>query len=98
MLILSACSSKQNKLSVKVYETSAKGNKLKQINDFHAEDKNVSIQLFPDKKYQNIIGFGGAFTESSAFLLNKLSNEKRKQIIDAYFGSNGAAYSLTRTH
>ena len=56
------------------------------------------IKLIPEEAYQTITGFGGAFTESSAYLLNKLSKENRKKIIDAYFSPEGANYSLTRTH
>jgi len=98
MLILSGCSLKQSKLSIEVFETSASGNKLNKIIDVPLADVDVNIQLFPETKYQNIIGFGGAFTESSAYLLNQLSKENRNKIIDAYFGSKGAKYSLTRTH
>ena len=56
------------------------------------------IILNLDKQYQTITGFGGAFTESSAYLLNKLSKKNRDTIIKAYFGREGANYSLTRTH
>ena len=42
--------------------------------------------------------FGGAFTESSAYLLNQLSKENRDKIITAYFSKDGANYSLQRTH
>ena len=55
-------------------------------------------RLNPEEKFQTITGFGGAFTESSAYLLNKLSKENHKKIIDAYFSESGANYSLTRTH
>ena len=56
------------------------------------------ISLRPEQKFQTITGFGGSFTEASAFLLNKLSKENRQKVIEAYFGSEGARYSLTRTH
>ena len=52
----------------------------------------------PEEKFQTITGFGGSFTEASASLLNRLSKENRKKILDAYFSENGANYSLTRTH
>ncbi|PIA82337.1 glycosyl hydrolase family 30 [Gaetbulibacter sp. 4G1] len=87
-----------NDLQIDVYETSAKGNKLTKLTDFVEADSLVTITLNPEQKLQTITGFGGAFTESSAFLLNKLSKENRKKIIDAYFSEEGAHYSLTRTH
>jgi glucosylceramidase len=58
----------------------------------------VVLRINPEKKYQTITGFGGAFTESSAYLLNKLSKENREKILKAYFAKDQANYSLTRTH
>ena len=98
MTILSACTMVQDKLVVEVFETSANGNQLKKVTDFATGDNVVSVKLLPENSYQTIIGFGGSFTESSAYLLNKLSKKNRDLILDAYFGSHGARYSLTRTH
>jgi glucosylceramidase len=96
-LFLFSFDSKKEML-IEVYETSAAGHKLTQIKTF-SEGKIVSeINLNPEEKLQTITGFGGAFTESSAYLLNQMSPEKRDQIIKAYFSNDGAAYSLTRTH
>ena len=92
------CNSNQNVLNVEVYETSASGNKMQKLESFDVADSTVAINLLPEKKFQTITGFGGAFTESSAYLLNKLGKENRKKIIDAYFSKDGANYSLTRTH
>jgi len=92
------CSEEQKQLQVEVYETSASGNKLTKITEFSPTKNETSIKLLPEQTYQTITGFGGAFTESSAYLLNKLSKENRKKIIDAYFSKEGAHYSLTRTH
>ena len=55
-------------------------------------------RFLPDSTFQTITGFGGSFTESSAYLLNNLSKEKRDKVLEAYFGESGARYSLTRTH
>ena len=96
-LSLNSCVSTKD-LNVQVYETSQNGNSLKKITTF-SDDKNaIKINLNPEEKFQTITGFGGSFTESSAFLLIKLGKENRKNILDAYFSENGANYSLTRTH
>ena len=84
--------------SVDVYETSAQGNALKKISTVSAGENPVIIKLKPEEKFQTITGFGGSFTEASASLLNKLSKAKRDKILQAYFGEDGARYSLTRTH
>lgn len=88
----------EKKMEVTVYETSASGAKLEIRTVFNTSDSISKIQLFPEQKFQTITGIGGSFTESSASLLNKLSPAKRKEVIDAYFGNDGARYSLTRTH
>lgn len=98
-----SCKTKEaNDLLVAVYETSAAGRKLEKLDIASMRTKDSDsiplIRILPDKKYQTITGFGGAFTEASAYLLNKLSKEKRTEILQAYFHENGAGYSLTRTH
>ncbi|WP_400074913.1 glycoside hydrolase family 30 beta sandwich domain-containing protein [Winogradskyella sp. R77965] len=97
-LLIMSCTDKQERLKVEVFETSANGNRLTLVTDFAVSEDTSTITLNPEKKYQTITGFGGAFTESSAYLLNKLSEKNRGKIIEAYFGESGAAYSLTRTH
>nr|WP_166382293.1 glycoside hydrolase family 30 protein [Polaribacter sp. 11A2H] len=98
LVIMISCNQKEHKLSVDVYETSEAGNKLTKITDFTPAENAATITLNPDKTFQTITGFGGAFTESSAYLLNKLSQKNRDTIIQAYFSEEGANYSLTRTH
>jgi len=95
--MLTACTSKEP-LQVSVYETSAAGHKLTEVSEFKTSENPSSIQLNPEQIFQTITGFGGSFTESSAYLLNRLSKENRTKIIDAYFSQKGANYSLTRTH
>lgn len=87
-----------NKLVADVYETSAGGNKLTKVSGFTPEKNSSIIKLDPQQKLQTITGFGGSFTEASAYLLNRLSKDRRDTIIQAYFSEEGANYSLTRTH
>ena len=97
LILFSTCNTVET-LELEVYETSVNGNHLKKITEFPTSDKATKIELLPNEKFQTITGFGGSFTESSAYLLNKLGKENRKKILEAYFGENGANYSLTRTH
>lgn len=97
ILIVMSCNT-QEELEVKVLETSANGNQLTIVTDFSKNGNASTLIINPAKEYQTITGFGGAFTESSAYLLNKLGKENRQKIIDAYFSKEGANYSLTRTH
>lgn len=94
--MLSSCTRKNQDLEV--YETSESGNQLTQITNFQQAENPSSIKVNSETELQTITGFGGAFTESSAYLLNQLSSEKRNLILKAYFSREGANYSLTRTH
>jgi len=95
-----ACQSKPSPMEVQVYETSSSGRKLEKLALMEPQEDSqmLIVQLDPTKRFQEITGFGGAFTESSAVLLNQMSPDKREEILEAYFGEQGAKYSLTRTH
>jgi len=50
-------------------------------------------------EYQEIIGFGGAFTESAGTVWQKLSAAKRAEVVNLYFSAEeGNGYNLCRTH
>ena len=91
------CKGVTNAFQVTVYETSESGNTLKNINQFSTTENKAVISINPNEKFQTITGFGGSFTEASAYLLNKLSKENREKVLKAYFSETGANYSLTRT-
>lgn len=60
-------------------------------------DKEIILE--PEKKYQEILGFGGAFTEATAYNLSKVSKENRDKVIKAYFDQKeGLGYSIGRVH
>ena len=96
--MLSACESTVKKLEVEVYETSASGNQLKKLTPSEEQVESGTLKVLPEEEFQTITGFGGSFTEASAYLMNKLSPANRDKILEAYFGETGAKYSLTRTH
>lgn len=96
-MLFSCDNSSKSELSIRIFETSASGNKLTELSPFLGEVE-AHLILDSSKTYQQISGFGGAFTESSAYLLNQISAPKRAEILNAYFSDAGAKYSLTRTH
>lgn len=97
-LVTMSCNETKKQLKVEVFETSVKGSKLTKLTEFKEVDSLVNIKINPNETFQTITGFGGAFTESSAYLLNQLGKKNRDTIIQAYFAKEGARYSLTRTH
>ena len=58
-----------------------------------------SVFVNPAVRYQEIEGFGGAFTEAAALTFHKLSEERQAEFLRAYFDPNhGLGYTLCRTH
>ena len=58
--------------------------------------ENNVINIYPNITYQNIIGFGGAFTESTCFCLNELNTSISDKILNEYFSESGLNYNLCR--
>jgi len=59
----------------------------------------VAIYLDPSVRFQTCVGFGGAFTETSAELLTAMGSASQERIIDAYFNENsGIGYQCGRLH
>ncbi len=58
----------------------------------------VAIFINPDKRYQTILGIGGAITDASAEVYASLSEAAQQEFMQAYFDqANGLGYSLLRT-
>lgn len=63
--------------------------------------KNEEFQLliiYPEIEYQEILGFGGAFTEASGYVISKFKDEVKEKILNDYFSSDGICYTFCRTH
>ncbi len=54
------------------------------------------IKINPDICFQNLLGFGGAFTESTGYALSTVSKDTYNQIINEYFSDSGLNYNLGR--
>ncbi|RLM96853.1 hypothetical protein BBO99_00000139 [Phytophthora kernoviae] len=65
----------------------------------HRGSKNTTsfIAVDVDIKFQEIMGFGGAFTETSALLFQRLPPKKQEELLTLYFDKEkGNAYSFGR--
>jgi len=49
------------------------------------KEENNIINIHPEKTYQDWLGLGGALTNSTTYNLNKLSDEKRDDLLNDYF-------------
>ena len=89
--------------TISVYITSKDtGQKVEEVDISHLlttkSIESPTIKLYKNKTRQEILGFGGAFTEAAASVYNKLDTEKKGEIIKAYFGGQGNGYNMARTH
>jgi glucosylceramidase len=55
------------------------------------------IQIDPSVRYQEILGFGAAFTDASCYLLSELTAEKRQAVLADLLGPDGLRLSVGRT-
>lgn len=102
--LISSCSPSKNDYTIDVYETSQSGDNLKLIIENSTAQtigkvNKVSLQINPDQKFQEYVGFGASFTESSAWNLATIPESLRKEVLTRLFSpKEGAGFSLTRTH
>lgn len=89
-------------LNIKHYLTSKNTDhrlSLQTSSIFEDKSEQVDVVINPNKKYQTLIGFGAAFTESSAMNFHKLSKLKQDEFISNMFNpSTGHGYVICRTH
>ena len=88
-------------MQVQKYETNFKRNQFWHKSTINAKNnpekqENKVINIYPNITYQEIIGFGGAFTESAGYAYSKLSDSKKANLINDYFSQNGLNYSMGR--
>jgi glucosylceramidase len=59
----------------------------------------VCVFVDPSKRFQTMLGVGGALTDASAETFAKLPPAKQREILDAYFDPNkGIGYTVARTN
>lgn len=63
------------------------------------EESTSFVMLDPTRRFQTIVGFGGAFTDAAAETFAKLPSAKQTEILTAYFSPDkGLGYTLGRTN
>ena len=67
-----------------------------QWRELHA-DSVTGIRIDPDQSYQEILGFGAAFTDASCYLFHRLNSKDREALLAELFGPAGLRLSVCRT-
>ncbi len=81
--------------------TSASGSKLARQDNvafLEGEAEGNVLRIDPRVRKQTLDGIGTSFTESAAFVLAHLDENRRAEVMQKIFGENGANFTLTRTH
>ncbi|KAB7498106.1 putative glucosylceramidase 4 [Armadillidium nasatum] len=55
-----------------------------------------SIFVNPNVRRQEVVGYGGAFTDSASMNIKSLSQEAQDNLMNMYFGDEGSRYNLAR--
>lgn len=89
--------------NVKIIQTSKDTNdRLTEKGSFTLKSQNANglvLSLNTDKTYQQVLGFGAAFTEAAAYTFYRMEPAKRQEILKKYFDSEeGIGYSIGRVH
>jgi glucosylceramidase len=61
-----------------------------------ASARSASVEVDGSKRFQSILGFGAAFTDSSCYLLSQMDPAQRLALMDEFFGPHGLRLSLGR--
>lgn len=56
----------------------------------------TKLYIYPNSREQEIIGWGGALTDSSANNILSLTTNATKKLLDDYFGENGLMFNMVR--
>lgn len=63
------------------------------------ESSGATVTIDPSQSYQTWMGFGGALTEAATYTLDKLPDEKKESVLQAYYNQkSGLGYTLGRVH
>ncbi|MBS3767880.1 MAG: glycosyl hydrolase [Candidatus Cloacimonetes bacterium] len=103
LILFAYCSNNSHNLdyTTEIIITAESGEKLAKQENVRFQNGSCAgnvIEVYPDKPKQKIVGIGTSFTESSAFVLAHLDDDKRAEVMQNIFGKNGTNFTLTRTH
>lgn len=60
------------------------------------EQENQLLNLYPQIRYQTFHGFGGAVTDSAAYLYSLMDEEQKRQVLTEYFSPERMNYQMVR--
>lgn len=61
-----------------------------------AGEENNVVNLYPEMTFETMEGFGGAVTDSAAYVYSLMNDRQKKELMDAYFSPEKMGYRLVR--
>lgn len=61
-------------------------------------EENQVVNLYPEETFETLEGFGGAITESAAYVYAQMDAEQKKRLLETYFSPEQMNYRLIRLH
>ncbi len=106
ILSIATCGWSQTNSEVQVYTTAENTSSRLTLTDELAFESSkqpletqVAVFVNPNKKFQKLLGIGGAITDASAEVLAKLSKANQDKLMEAYYDTEkGIGYTLVRTN
>ena len=80
-----------------VYTARDTGERFSEKELSQCQKEKVLLKIYPEEVRQEILGFGGAFTDTAAMALLHMNKEIQKKALDAYFDpETGLSYNMGR--
>jgi glucosylceramidase len=57
----------------------------------------ATVRVDESRQFQDVLGFGAAFTDASCFLLSKMPADRRASLLSEFFSPSGLHFSVCRT-
>ncbi len=77
-------------------ETQTRQTEIPMEADPGVEDRVVN--LYPDMEMEAVEGFGGAITDSAAYVYSLMSEAQKRSLMESYFSPEQMAYGIVRIH
>lgn len=62
-----------------------------------ANPSNATITLYPDRKFQDILGFGAALTDAACYVFSRLPENSRAELFHTLFHPSELSFNVCRT-
>lgn len=87
-------------MKLELFTTFGGGKKFHQLVSFAADpgEEECVVNLYPEVTYETLEGFGGAITESAAYVYSRMGEQQKKRLLEIYFSPQGMNYQFVRLH